>query len=279
VDWRDARVVFQDVDGCLNTPQGPLPDGPGQSLNSEQARLLAEIGRSIDASRLTEVILNTGRGLSAMDFVVEGLASPKIRYLLAEHGAVGFDIVKQQSIDLSEIAQRVGPADRAARYTQLGPIRDAIAWYHESGEAQISALFGCALPALPKFANLTLMIPTGISPTEVIAAIERSLAANDEIDSSDFVYHFSDLYVDVISDVSKGDGAVLLLHELDIAPEHALPMGDGMNDVSMFEVLGAGFCPANSAQGLKRVCESRSGVVSSLRCGEAALEFYRALAS
>ena len=91
--------------------------------------------------------------------------------------------------------------------------------------------------------------------------------------------HLGDLYVDVISDVSKGDGAVLLLHELDIAPEHALPMGDGMNDVSMFEVLGAGFCPANSAQGLKRVCESRSGVVSSLRCGEAALEFYRALAS
>jgi hydroxymethylpyrimidine pyrophosphatase-like HAD family hydrolase len=277
VDWRDARVVFQDVDGCLNPLSGPLPDGPGQSPDAEQARLLDQIGRAIDASTVSDVVLNTGRGLTAMDFIVDSLASTKVRYLLAEHGAVAFDVAGETPIDMRELANRTGPPDRASRYAQLGPIRDAISWYNRAGESQLSALFGHALPALPKTANLTLIVPAGVPPRDLIAAIERALKANDDIDSEDFVYHSSDLYVDVISEVSKGDGALLLLEELHAAPEQALAMGDGRNDISMFEVLGSGFCPANAAPELKRLCESRAGVVSSLSCGEAALEFYRTL--
>jgi hydroxymethylpyrimidine pyrophosphatase-like HAD family hydrolase len=277
LDWRDARVVFQDVDGCLNTSDGPLPDGPGQSPNAEQARMLREIGRAIDDSSVSEVVLNTGRGLSAVDFVVDGLASAKVRYLLVEHGAVAFDIVQHEPVDLRGIAERCGPPDRAARYAQLEPIRDAIEWYNEAGESLLSAAFGRPLPALPKTANLTLMIPDGLRPPDVIDAIERALEDNADVNSSDFVYHFSDLYVDVVSEVSKGDGALLLLEELDTGAEQALAMGDGTNDISMFEVLGSGFCPANSAAELKRVCQQRAGVVSSLRFGEAALELYREL--
>lgn len=277
MDWRDTRVVFQDVDGCLNPESGPLPDGPGQSSDAEQARLLDQIGRAIDASVVSHVVLNTGRGLSAIDFIVEAIASRKLRYLLAEHGAVAFDVAKRAPLDLGELAKRRGPPERATRYAQLGPIRDAISWYQRAGEAQLSALFGHPLPALPKTANLTLMVPAGVPPRDLISAIEGALDANSEIDSREFVYHSSDLYVDVISEVSKGDGALLLLEELDTTPEQALAMGDGCNDISMFEVLGSGFCPANAAPELKRVCQSRSGVVSELSCGEAALEFYRSL--
>ena len=274
MNWRDARVVFQDIDGCLNTPGSPLPDGPGRSPNALQARMLREIGRAIDASCVSDVVLNTGRGLSAMDFIVDGLASRKLRYLLAEHGSVAFDVRRQETIDLREIALRCGSPARAERYEQLGPIRDAISWYNEEGESHISALFERSLPALPKAGNLTLMIPDGIESTEVVAALERALTDQDGIDSRKFVYHESDLYVDVISEVSKGDGALLLLEELGALPEQALAMGDGHNDISMFEVLGSGFCPANAAPELKRVCRSRAGVVSLRSCGEAALEFY-----
>jgi len=278
VGWRDARVVFQDIDGCLNAPGGPLPDGPGQSASDEQARMLREIGRAIDDSGVSEVVLNTGRGLSAMDFVVAELASRKVRYLLAEHGAVAFDVKRQQPVDLRAIADRGGSAERADRYAQLDPIRDAIDWYREAGESEISALFGCPLPALPKVANLTLRIPDGVRAADVLAALERALAARSEIDSSSFVGHSSNYYVDIIGRVSKGDGALLLLEELGIACEQALAMGDGVNDISMFEVLGSGFCPANAADELKRVCRRRAGVVSSLRCGEAVLELYCGLA-
>lgn len=276
--WRDARVVFQDIDGCLNAPSGPLPDGPGRTASDEQARMLREIGRAIDASGVSDVVLNTGRGLNATDFVVAGLASRKVRYLLAEHGAVAFDLKRQRPVDLRGIADRCGPPARAARYAQLDPIRDAIGWYREAGESQISALFGRDLPALPKVANLTLRIPDGVPPSEVLAALERALTARSEIDSANFVYHYSDLYVDIVSQVSKGDGALLLLEELGTAPEQALAMGDGANDISMFEVLGSGFCPANAADELKRVCRRRAGVVSDLHCGEATLELYRGLA-
>ena len=212
--------------------------------------------------------------MNAMDFIVAGIESRKLRYLLAEHGAVAFDIAKQELIDLREIANRCGPPERAARYAQLGPIRDAISWYNEEGESQISALFEHPLPALPKTANLTLRIPDGIPPREVIAAIERALIANDQVDSEGFVYHFGEFYVDVVSEVSKGDGALLLLEELGASPRKALAVGDGDNDISMFQVLGSCFCPANAAAELKRVCRRRSGVLSSLHCGEATLEFY-----
>jgi HAD superfamily hydrolase (TIGR01484 family) len=278
VAWRDARVVFQDIDGCLDTAGNPLPDGAGQSPSREQAHLLREIGRAIDASSVSQVVLNTGRGLAAMDFVVAELASRKVRYLLAEHGAVAFDVATESTIDLDAIANRSGPPERAARYAQLAPIRSAIDWYNAHGEEQLSARFDLALPALPKAANLTLMIPQGVRPKAVLAALEAALGTHAAIDSSDFVYHSSDLYVDVLGTVDKGDGALLLLEELGCDASEALAMGDGTNDISMFEVLGSGYCPANAASELKQVCRSREGVISARHHGEAALELYRALA-
>lgn len=276
--WRDARVVFQDIDGCLDMAGKPLPDGAGQSPSAEQARMLREIGRAIDASSVSEVVLNTGRGLAAMDFVVAELASQKVRYLLAEHGAVAFDVATESTIPLDAIARRSGPPERAARYAQLEPIRSAIDWYNAHGEEQLSALFELALPALPKAANLTLMIPQGVRPKAVLSALEAAIATQGAIDSSEFVYHSSDLYVDVLGTVDKGDGALLLLEELGCDPSLAIAMGDGTNDIAMFEVLGSGYCPANAANELKQVCQSRAGVISSRHHGEAALELYRALA-
>jgi hydroxymethylpyrimidine pyrophosphatase-like HAD family hydrolase len=278
VTWRSTRVVFQDIDGCLNTPGVAFPDGAGGIASPEQARLLGEIGRAMDASRVTDVVLNTGRGLAAMDFIVDGLASQKVRYLLAEHGAVAFDVTSGCPIDLHAIALRTGHPERTARYAQLVPIRSAIAWYDAIGEAQLSALFGCPLPALPKTANLTLMIPPGIRSSDVAGALARAIESSDEVDSEDFIYHSSSLYVDVLGQVSKGDGAILLLDELGIPPSQAMAMGDGTNDISMFEVLGFGYCPTNAADELKGLCEQRAGVVSARHSGEAARELYRELA-
>lgn len=276
--WRDARVVFQDIDGCLDLVGNPLPDGAGQSPSREQAQLLREIGRAVDASSVSEVVLNTGRGLAAMDFIVAELASRKVRYLLAEHGAIAFDLVTETTVDLNAIARRSGPPERAARYAQLEPIRAAIDWYNAHGEDQLSAHFELSLPALPKSANLTLMIPQGLAPKAVLSALESALQSHDGFDSNEFVYHSSDIYVDVLGTVDKGDGALLLLEELGRDPSEALAMGDGTNDIAMFEVLGSGYCPANAASELKQVCKSRDGVISSRHHGEAALELYRALA-
>jgi hypothetical protein len=165
--WRDVQLVFQDADGCLNPPQSYLPDGVGQTASREQARMLREIGRAMDDSCVSQVVLNTGRGSACVDFVIEELRSSKIRYLLAEHGAIAIDTADGTHIDLPAIARRDGPPERAAGYTQLDPIRDVIAWYTETGEAKLSKIFGCPLPALPKFANLTLMIPNGLHGAEV----------------------------------------------------------------------------------------------------------------
>ena len=44
---RDVKIVFQDVDGCMNTPDNSdLSEGPGGGLTGEQLVLLAQIGRA-----------------------------------------------------------------------------------------------------------------------------------------------------------------------------------------------------------------------------------------
>ena len=150
-------------------------------------------------------------------------------------------LVLRREVTHLEVAVLGGPPERDARYAHLEPIRSAIDWYNAHGEEQLSAHFEFPLPALPKAANLTLMIPEGLHSKAVLAALEAALQIQDAIDSSEFVYHSSDLYVDVLGAVDKGDGALLLLEELGRDPSEALAMGDGSNDIAMFEVLGWGY--------------------------------------
>ena len=89
---RDVKVVFQDLDGCINTPDGTdLVSEEAGGLTREQERLLGEIGRAIDASAVEQVVLNTGRTHSAVGYVADAIGSRKIRYWLTEHAAHGYD--------------------------------------------------------------------------------------------------------------------------------------------------------------------------------------------
>lgn len=276
--FRDVKVVFQDLDGCINTPDGSdLSSAAEGGLTREQARLLGEIGRAIDASPVEQVVLNTGRTLSAVGYIADAIGSDKIRYWLTEHAAHGFDAFESRELDLPELARRAGLHDRAERYAGLARIAAVIDWYHEHGHQRLSERLGVPLPALRKAANLTVAVPDGVPGAELIGALEQLLEETPEIDSEGLLYHHNPYYVDVLCQVGKGDGALLMLGHLGISKVHALAAGDGLNDVSMFEVLDRGFCPANADLQLQQVCRSKGGVVSTECFGAATIALYRSL--
>lgn len=273
--FRDVKVVFQDVDGCLNTPDASdLSSGPEGGLTTAQQRLLAEIGRAIDASSVLHVVLNTGRSLAAVQYIADAIGSHKVRYLLTEHAAHGFDAHESTVLDLAQLAESWGLRECAARYAGLRQMRSVIDWYQSRGQQLLSEKLGVALPALPKGANLTLAVPEGMPPADLIEALETLLSATEQVESEGLVYHHNPYYVDVISQVGKGDGALVLLQVLGVSKREALAVGDGGNDASMFEALERGFCPANAAPELQRLCRSKGGAVSEHTYGAAMLELY-----
>jgi hydroxymethylpyrimidine pyrophosphatase-like HAD family hydrolase len=271
-----VKVVFQDVDGCMNTPDATdLSSGPEGGLTEQQAELLGEIGRAIDASPVEAVVLNTGRTHSAVGYIADALASRKTRYWLTEHGAYGYDSQTGEWLDLPALCEAAGRFELAERYASLSRIAALVDWYQRHGVPRLEERFGVRLPALPKAANLTVGVPEQLPPAQLIAAIEDLLVESPDVDERGLVYHYNDYYVDVVSQVGKGDGALLLLDLLGVAVEDALAAGDGLNDQSMFEVLARGFCPANAAPPLKDLCREKGGVVSDHAYGAGTLDLYR----
>lgn len=275
---RGVRVVFQDIDGCMNTPDAAdLSSGPEGGLTAQQAELLAEIGRAIDASPLDAVVLNTGRTHDAVGYIAEALASEKTRYWLTEHGAYGYDVGRDRALDLPAICEAAGRSDLAHRYGSLSRIASVIDWYDQVGVRKLEERLGLHLPALRKAANLTVGVPESMTSVDLIRAIEAVLVEAPDVDSEGLVYHHNDYYVDVVSQVGKGDGALLVLGLLGVGEGEALAAGDGLNDLSMFEVLGRGFCPANAASELKALCREKGGVVSEHAYGAGTIDLYRRL--
>ena len=270
--------MFQDIDGCLNTPDAAdLSSGPEGGLTAQQGELLAEIGRAIDASPVESVVLNTGRTHSAVGYIADALGSEKTRYWITEHGAYGYDSVARESLDLPALCASLGHAEIARRYATIARIAEVIDWYNQHGVRQLAERLGAELPALPKAANLTVAVPAGLTSAELIGAIEELLVGAPGVDSDCLVYHHNDFYVDVLTEVGKGDAALLVLDWLGVANADSLAAGDGLNDLSMFEALERGFCPANAAAEVKQLCRRKGGVVSEHAYGAATLDLYRRL--
>ena len=80
--------------------------------------------------------------------------------------------------------------------------------------------------------------------------------------------------MDVTSKIDKATGARVILGMLGIAPERATMVGDGSNDLAVFEYLGRGFCPGNADGAFKGACVAAGGIVLEAVYGEASVEVF-----
>lgn len=252
------KIVFHDVDGCLNADAGsPIPVC-GESLSINQTAKLRELGRKIDASSIDHLVINTGRSIAETLFLTDVIASRKLQYVIAEHGAVYQDVVNDKPL-----------APSGSMTSTLDLMREFISWYRQTGAAMLNKRIGTEVPILEKVANLTLDARDGLNTRHVYEELMAVVKSEAPIDYTllEFHHNEADAYVDVLGQIHKGHGVEVITSQLsqagsEISSINRIAIGNGLNDMPMFEAATTIVCPANSEPEVLEYCRARSGMLS-----------------
>ena len=259
------KILFHDVDGCLNTPDGaPLPFESGR-LQPNQRKALDQLGEALDESDIDVMVLNTGRSIAASIFLAEAINSPKLKYIVAEHGAAGYSMDESSHLDLVRHAKDI-PHLHAA-YSGLRKIPVLVTWYEKEGAKLLARKIGHHVDASPKKANLTLRVPEDVSGDEMLEHLRRLIEQHAPVGGEYLVYHHSvsDGYLDVMAEVDKGDGVQLIRHLEFIQQIRTYAIGNGSNDLPMFRHVDVCICPSNSDESVFEFIEANNGLISQHR--------------
>lgn len=251
------KIVFHDVDGCLNAgADSPIP--VSGSLSAIQTAKLKELGRKIDASTIDHLVINTGRSIEETLFLTDAIASEKLQYVIAEHGAVYRDIFNDNPLALS-----------GSMTATLDLMREFISWYRQTGAAMLNKRIGTEVPILEKVANLTLDARDGLDTRHVYEELKAVVKSEAPVDYEllEFHHNEADAYVDVLGQIHKGHGMEVITPQLSQITSHtgsvnSIAIGNGLNDMPMLRAATTIVCPANSEPEVLEYCRARSGFVS-----------------
>lgn len=275
--FEHIKVLFQDVDGCLNPEDG---EGFGTDSSWEpsvnQKAMLAKIDQAIEDSPLDHFVINTGRFWPICQSFARYLPTPKLRYFLLEHASVIYDRVEGRNLDLVQMAQACGLPELARRYTKLDSMQKLLAWYDAEGQAAMETIFGGNMKRLEKDCNLSFDFPEDADPEAVRQAIEklaRTSLPTEAFEQLEFCR--SDSFIDVLPEISKMDGITLLSSYLQADLSEVAAMGDYLNDCSIFENFKQVICPANAHPRIIELTQSKAatGHVSAHSYGAALIDF------
>jgi len=270
------KMIFQDVDGCLNPVDGEaFGVGVDWEPSASQVEMLEAIDDAVEASSVEHFVINTGRPWPLVRHLVKHFKSSKARYFLLEHACVLYDREEDTFINCAELAERCGLDELSARYRNLEIIETLFHWYQTSGQAQLEAHYHVDLTRVEKIGNLSFVIPEGVDGDAMLARIEslvREQLDAREVDQLEFLR--SDNYIDILPGIHKLDGIHLLSAHLGVDMDHTLAVGDYLNDLPVFESFSRVLCPANAHPRIKALTHSKgaSGHVSALPYGAALLE-------
>jgi hypothetical protein len=201
-----------------------------------------------------------------------------MKYVVAEHGAIGYRLDTSELIDFELLSHDI--PELHSTYLTMSSIPALISWYGEKGKQVLAREIGHLIEASPKKVNLTLGIPAGVSGVELMSSLRMLIERDSPLANQTLVYHHSnsDGYVDVMSKVDKGSGARLIcLLESVNHPESEIEtfaIGNGMNDIPLFEAVDNMICPGNSDQDVIELCSQR-GLVSEFEFVDATKEWLK----
>ena len=263
------KILFHDVDGCLNTPDGAQIPLANQYFSAQQSEHLQALGKALDASMIDIMAINTGRSLEDTKPLVNSISSTKLKYLIAEHGAVIFDIDNDKTLKWHSTRHASNNSD------PLEKILAFIQWYKVTGGSILAVRLGANLVVLEKIANLTVKIPPSIDCHHVFEQLQQLVRDDSPFEYKDFVFHNSvaDGFIDVMSKIDKGDGIEIVCNHLGKKQSTIIAVGNGLNDMPMLEKAHVCLCPANSEPEVKDFCQNAKGINSKYSFIEATLNW------
>ena len=259
------KILFHDVDGCLNTPDGASLPFEAAQLQPIQRNALGQLGEVLDKSDIDVMVLNTGRSIAASIFLAEAINSQKLKYIVAEHGAAGYSMDESSHLDLVHHAKDIPHLYTA--YSSLEKIPVLMKWYEEDGADLLARKIGHHVVASPKKANLTLRVPDEVCGDDMQEHLHRLIQQHAPMGGDSLVYHHSvsDGYLDVMAEVDKGDGVQLIRHLESTQQIRTYAIGNGSNDLPMFRHVDVCICPSNSDEAVVEFCETNNGLISQHR--------------
>lgn len=272
----EVKIIFQDVDGCLN-PEDGEDFGVSNSWepSANQVRMFEALDAALETSSVEHFVINTGRSWPHARFISNHIRSNKLRYFLVEHACVLYDREADRFIDCAALAADLGLGGLAKRYQNLEAIELLMDWYQTTGRAQLEAHYGVDLEPVDKRGNLSFAVPDGCDGGDVLEHVEtlaREQFDGAQLDEVDFLR--SDRYIDILPGVHKLDGIHLVSGHLNVELSQAVAVGDYLNDLSVFESFDRVLCPSNAHPQIKELTLSKgvSGKVSDKPYGAALLE-------
>lgn len=275
----EIKIIFQDVDGCLNPEDG---EGFGVAVDwqpsTRQIAMLQAIDAAVEASSLTHFVINTGRPWALVRNLVQHFKSSKARYFLLEHACVLYDRERAAFINCAQLAASHDLPELASRYRNIEIIETLFDWYRHRGQALLEAHYRADLTPVEKIGNLSFVIPEGVDGAEMLTRIEalaREELEGAQVDQLDFLR--SDRYIDILPGIHKLDGIHLLTAHLGLSLDQALAVGDFLNDLPVFESFSRVMCPVNAHPQIKELTRAKGagGHVSRLPYGAALLELLK----
>ena len=259
------KILFHDVDGCLNTPDGVSLPFEAAQLQPIQRNALGQLGEVLDKSDIDVMVLNTGRSIAASTFLAEAINSQKLKYIVAEHGAAGYSMDESSHLDLVHHAKDIPHLYTA--YSSLEKIPVLMKWYEEDGADLLARKIGHHVVASPKKSNLTLRVPDEVCGDDMQEHLHRLIEQHAPMGGDYLVYHHSvsDGYLDVMAEVDKGDGVQLIRHLESTQQIRTYAIGNGSNDLPMFRHVDVCICPSNSDEAVVEFCETNNGLISQHR--------------
>ncbi len=244
----------------------------GEALSADQQQQLQALGRRLANSPVDIVCINTGRALADTVAIADALNDPCVRFVIAEHGAVIFDLRTQRTVEAWP--EQDNPFDAIRRFLD---------WYRTTGLGQLHHHINPSIELLNKEANLTLTIPQGVEYEPMVAFIREQIVSAFPADADNFVFHHSvaDRFLDVMAQVNKGDGTRALLQWLrqteHIEQTDTVAVGNGSNDLPLLAVVDRFVCPSNSEAVVLDYCLSHQGFAATKPYIEATFEWLDSL--
>lgn len=240
------RLMAFDMDDTLLDPRGVITE-----------RTMAALKRAMEAG--VYVVLASGRMLEAMLPTSEhiGVNGPMILY----NGGMVYDTVNNRTVSRTEI-----PLETARAILRMAEEMDVYAQAYP-GEGYFAHEYTRYTDMYEKHIKVKCNI-TGRPLSEWITTGQvKMLFIGEREDTAERIRVFSKAFPDVsfmmskphyievvAKKVDKSFALDAAIRDLGLTPDECIAFGDGQNDVSMLNFVGAGYCMENASEGVKAKC-------------------------